>query len=129
MDYFSIYSRLFDRYSLQLIELAAGWIRTEDLWWWRKQSLNRQLCCHNYSTINQICFKVFSRFIVNDDKDKNLEITFGAFSCTFSRVYNRHLFLVFSNKHHYNFYNKYIQYTVPGFEPTTFGTWVSSHHH
>ena len=22
-----------------------------------------------------------------------------------------------------------IQYTVPGFEPTTFGTWVSSHNH
>ena len=44
------------------------------------------------------------------------------------------LFLVFSNKHHYNFYNKYmwkmsIQYTVPGFKPTTFGTWVSSHNH
>ena len=36
------------------------------------------------------------------------------------------LFLVFSNKHHYNFYNKNmgkmsIQYMVPGFEPTTFG--------
>ena len=43
------------------------------------------------------------------------------------------LFSVFSNKQ-YNFYNKYmwkmsIQYTVPGFEPTTFGTWVSSHNH
>ena len=37
------------------------------------------------------------------------------------------LFLVFSIKYHYNFYNKYlwkmsIEYTVPGFEPTTFGT-------
>ena len=45
-----------------------------------------------------------------------------------------HLFLVFSNKHHYNFYNNYmwkmsIQYIVPGFKPTTFGTWVSSHNH
>ena len=44
-----------------------------------------------------------------------------------------HLFSVFLNKH-YNFYNKYmwkmsIQYTVPGFEPTTFRTWVSSHNH
>ena len=35
---------------------------------------------------------------------------------------------VFSNKHHYNFNNKYIcekmsiQYTVVGFEPVTFGT-------
>ena len=45
------------------------------------------------------------------------------------------LFLFFSNKY-YNFYNKYvwkniesIQYPVPGFEPTTFGTWVSSHNH
>ena len=44
-----------------------------------------------------------------------------------------HLFLVFSNKQ-YNFYYKSmcknlqmsIQYTVQGFEPTTFGTWVSS---
>ena len=42
------------------------------------------------------------------------------------------IFGAFSNKHHYNFNNKYmwkmmsIQYTVPGFEPTTFGTWVSS---
>ena len=40
----------------------------------------------------------------------------------------------FSNKHHYNFYNKYmwkmtIQYTVPGFEPPTFVTWVSTHNH
>ena len=37
------------------------------------------------------------------------------------------LFLVISNKHHYNFYNKYmrkmsIQNTVTGFEPMTFGT-------
>ena len=44
------------------------------------------------------------------------------------------LFLVFLNKHHYNVYNKNkwkmsIQYTVPGFEPTTFRTWVSSHNH
>ena len=44
------------------------------------------------------------------------------------------LFLVFPNKHHYNFYNKYvwkmsIQYTVPGFEPMTFGKWVYSHNH
>ena len=44
------------------------------------------------------------------------------------------LFSVFSNKHHYNFYKKYmwkmsIQYTVLEFEPTTFGTWVSSHNH
>ena len=44
------------------------------------------------------------------------------------------LFLVFSNKHHYNFYNRYmwkmsIQYKVPGFEPMTFRTWVSSHNH
>ena len=35
-------------------------------------------------------------------------------------------FSVFSSKHQYNFYNKYmwkmsIQFTVPGFEPTTFG--------
>ena len=38
-------------------------------------------------------------------------------------------FVIFSNKH-YNSYNKYIyaknvmsiQYTAPGFEPTTFGT-------
>ena len=44
------------------------------------------------------------------------------------------LFSVFSNKHHYNFYNRSmwknvmsIQYMVPGFEPTTFGTWASSH--
>ena len=33
-----------------------------------------------------------------------------------------------------NFYNKYmwkmsIQYTVPGFEPTTFQTWVVTHNH
>ena len=35
-----------------------------------------------------------------------------------------HLFSVFSNKHLYKFYNKLmsIQYTVPGFEPTTFGS-------
>ena len=46
-----------------------------------------------------------------------------------------HLFSVFSNKQH-NFYNKSmwtnvmsIQYTAPGFEPTTFGTSVSSHNH
>ena len=44
-----------------------------------------------------------------------------------------HLFSVFSNKQ-YNFYNKSmwkmsIQYMVPGFEPTTFGTCVSSHNH
>ena len=44
------------------------------------------------------------------------------------------LFSVFSNKNHYNFYNKYmwkmsIQYVVTGFEPTTFGTWLSSHNH
>ena len=44
------------------------------------------------------------------------------------------LFSVFSNKHPYKFYNKLmwkmcIQYTVPGFKPTTFGTWVSSHYH
>ena len=43
------------------------------------------------------------------------------------------LFSVFSNKH-YNSYNKYmwkmsIQYTVPGFEPTTFRPWASSHNH
>ena len=43
-----------------------------------------------------------------------------------------HLFLVFINKQ-YNFYYKSmwknvmsIQYTAPGFEPTSFGTWVSS---
>ena len=41
---------------------------------------------------------------------------------------------VFLNKHHYNYYNKYmwkmsIQYTVPEFKPTTFGTRVSSHNH
>ena len=45
-----------------------------------------------------------------------------------------HLFSVFSNKHHYNFTTNVcekmsIQYTVPGFEPTAFGTWVSSHNH
>ena len=44
------------------------------------------------------------------------------------------LFLVFSNKHHYKFHNKCkwkmsIQYTVPGFEPTTFRKRVSSHNH
>ena len=44
------------------------------------------------------------------------------------------LFSVFSNKHHYNFYNKYlwkmsIQYMVLRFEPTTFGTWISSNNH
>ena len=44
------------------------------------------------------------------------------------------LFLVFSNKHHYNFTTNIcekmsIQYTGPGFEPTTFGTRVSSHYH
>ena len=44
------------------------------------------------------------------------------------------LFSVFSNKHHYNFCNKYmwkmsIQYMVPRFEPMTFGMWVSSHNH
>ena len=45
------------------------------------------------------------------------------------------LFSVFSNKQ-YNFYNKSvwikvmsIQYPAPGFEPMTFGTWVSSHNH
>ena len=43
------------------------------------------------------------------------------------------LFSVFSNKQ-YNFYNNNlwkmsIQYMVLGFEPTTFGTWVSSHNH
>ena len=39
-------------------------------------------------------------------------------------------------KKYYNSYNKYmcknvitIQYTLPGFEPMTFGTWVSSHNH
>ena len=42
---------------------------------------------------------------------------------------------VFSNKH-YNSYSKYmcknvtsIQYMVPGFDPTTFGTGASSHNH
>ena len=45
-----------------------------------------------------------------------------------------HLSFIFSNKHHSNFYNKYmgkmsIQYTVPGFKPTTFRTWYSSHNH
>ena len=43
------------------------------------------------------------------------------------------LFLSFSNKH-CNFYNNkcakmYIEYPVLGFEPTTFGKWVSSHNH
>ena len=44
-------------------------------------------------------------------------------------------FCLFSSfKKHYNYYNKYmwkisIQYTVLGFEPTTFRTWVSSHNH
>ena len=52
------------------------------------------------------------------------------------------LFSVFSNKQ-YNFYNKSmwknvqmkknvqmsIQYMAPGYEPTTFRTWVSSHNH
>ena len=43
------------------------------------------------------------------------------------------LFSVFTNKHHYKFNNKLmwkmsIQYMVPGFKPTTFGT-VSSHNH
>ena len=38
--------------------------------------------------------------------------------------------LVFSKKHHYNFYNKYtwkmpIHYMELGFKPTTFITWVS----
>ena len=47
-----------------------------------------------------------------------------------------HLFLVFSNKHHYNFYNRSmwknvmsIQYMAPGFKPPTFGMWASSHYH
>ena len=35
------------------------------------------------------------------------------------------LFSIFSNKHKYNFY----KYTGPEFEPTTFGTCVSSHNH
>ena len=45
------------------------------------------------------------------------------------------LSLIFSLfKHQYNFCNKYmwkmsIQYAVPGFKHTTFGTWVSSHNH
>ena len=45
------------------------------------------------------------------------------------------LFSVFSNKHHYNLttkigmWNMPIQYTVPGFEPMIFGTWVSSLNH
>ena len=44
------------------------------------------------------------------------------------------LFLVFWNKHHFNFYKKFmrkmsIQYTMPGFEPTTCWNWVSSHNH
>ena len=44
------------------------------------------------------------------------------------------LFLVFSNKHWYNFYNKSmwkmsIQYMALGFEPTTFLTWVVTHNH
>ena len=46
------------------------------------------------------------------------------------------LFLVFSNKQ-YNFYNKSmwknvqmsIQYLAPGFEPTTFRTWIVTHYH
>ena len=44
------------------------------------------------------------------------------------------LFLVFWNKH-YKFFTTNIcekmsiQYMVPGFEPMTFGTWVSSHNH
>ena len=39
------------------------------------------------------------------------------------------------NKHYYKFYNKYLcekmsfQYMLPGFEPTIFGTCVSSHNH
>ena len=49
-----------------------------------------------------------------------------AFPASFSFIF------VFSNKHN-NFYNKcgkmYIQYTVPGFELTTFWIWVSSHNH
>ena len=37
---------------------------------------------------------------------------------------------LFSNKHHYNLYNKYMWKNVhPWFEPTTFGTWASSHNH
>ena len=44
------------------------------------------------------------------------------------------LVLVFSNKHHYNFYKKKVkkmslQNMVPGFEPMTFGTRGSSHNH
>ena len=40
------------------------------------------------------------------------------------------LFSVFSNKYHYNFYNKYmrkisIQYMVLGFKPMTFEIWVA----
>ena len=45
-------------------------------------------------------------------------------------------FRSFSNKHYYNFYNRLmwknvmsIQYMAPGFEPTTFATWVSSQNH
>ena len=47
-----------------------------------------------------------------------------------------HLFLVFSNKRRYNFYNKSmwknvmsIQYKALWFEPTTFRIWASSHNH
>ena len=43
------------------------------------------------------------------------------------------LFSVFSKKINFNTNmcceKMAIQYTVPGFEPTTFGTWVSSHNH
>ena len=44
--------------------------------------------------------------------------------------------VVFSNKHQFNFYNKSkskkfnsIQYTAPGFEPTTSRSWVISNNH
>ena len=45
-------------------------------------------------------------------------------------------FRSFSNKHYYNFLQQInvknvmsIQYTALGFEPTTFGSWASSHNH
>ena len=89
-------------------------------------------------------FKKYTQYLMYNhvlDNENMLQqvITFLTMH-SFKKWSNPGLFFIyfrsFSNKHQYNFYNKSmwknvnsIQYTVPGFEPTTSRSWVISHNH
>ena len=90
--------------------------------WWRNkfQLPARVLCeidlCHtrltDYCFLVHACYVFFKKW-----ETRPLFCLFSSFQTNITKFYIKYM------------WKMSIQYTVPGFEPTTFGTWVFSHNH